>query len=256
MPVDEEEKKEEKLKDKRDEKKPEEEPKEKNKTLLWWGLGIGAAALVATLFLYNNNANNAANQQQQQQPPTNYNPATDPNSMYSAAGNEYWPLPNGSNSQTGGLPGSSPAGPGGGTQNNSSGGTTSGNVPANTPGYSHASGKWGKNGAGYTGGSSSTSGGNTSSNNNNNSNNNSSGAVGPAPQGTSGMTNNFWVYTTKSGDTLNSITNMAGWDSAHQSGGGPGFLINYRNNSQVLSSRGINTSNPNAKLPSGIQLSL
>jgi len=79
----------------------------------------------------------------------------------------------------------------------------------------------------------------------------------PAAKNTSGLSNNFWVYTTKAGDTLDSITKMAGWTPQQQVGGGPGFLYNYRNNASIFSSLGINNpSQANTPLPVGYQISL
>lgn len=78
----------------------------------------------------------------------------------------------------------------------------------------------------------------------------------PAAKGTSGLSNNFWIYTVKPGDTLNSITALAHWTSAQQSGGGPGFLYNYRNNNAIFSSAGVDVNQPDAQLPVGLQISL
>lgn len=78
----------------------------------------------------------------------------------------------------------------------------------------------------------------------------------PASKGTTGLSNNFWTYTTKAGDTLSSITKFAGWDPQHQKGGGTDFLYGYRNNAQIFGYYGVNPNDPNAKLPAGVKISL
>ncbi len=73
----------------------------------------------------------------------------------------------------------------------------------------------------------------------------------PAPKHTPGMSDNFWVYTTGSKDTLASLTAKAGWAKY-----GTGYLAAYRNNAQVFASYGVDVNNPTAVLPSGMKISL
>ena len=73
----------------------------------------------------------------------------------------------------------------------------------------------------------------------------------PAPKGTSGYSDNFSIYTTQYTDTLTSITAMAGWTKQ-----GPGYLVGYRNNAEVLSSWNVNPNNYTTTLPAGMQLSI
>ncbi len=73
----------------------------------------------------------------------------------------------------------------------------------------------------------------------------------PAPKNTPGMSNNFWVYFTKQGDTAASInSNVAHW------GSDPNKFMNYRNNAEILHGIGYDTSNPFAPLPAGIAVSV
>jgi hypothetical protein len=83
------------------------------------------------------------------------------------------------------------------------------------------------------------------------------GTLMPIAKGTAGYSNNFSVYTTKAGDTLDSITNAIGWSANKQKNGGPQFLYNYRNNSDLFNQAGISkTYNPDMTLPSGIKISV
>lgn len=76
--------------------------------------------------------------------------------------------------------------------------------------------------------------------------------VGPAPKGTSGMSDNFWVYAANgTTDTITSVNAKAGWSKY-----GPGYLVGYRNNAEVLQSWGVDLGNYNSILPAGLQLSL
>lgn len=77
------------------------------------------------------------------------------------------------------------------------------------------------------------------------------GPVLPVPKGTSGYSDNFWIYTTKPGDTAFSLNKMAGWQA-----NGPGFFENYRNNMDVLHAAGYDTSNPYNPIPIGTKVSL
>jgi LysM repeat protein len=239
------EKEEEEKRDKREEgKKGEgEEPKsKKSNALLWWGLGIGAVGLVITLLLFGRGNSGGGSQ------PTTVNGSMpfQPNgtdtttgsqvannttgtaSQYStpnnAQTNDYWPPLNGP-----GAPGSY---------------TNPSQVPAGTPGYSHATGIWGNN-SGYTGNSSNS--GSTSSNNNTSNNNNTP----PSPNLPS---KNAYVYTTQAGDTLNSLTQKFNWTASQQKGGGPQFTYNYGNNADIFSTLGINLNNPNQAIPAGTRI--
>lgn len=82
------------------------------------------------------------------------------------------------------------------------------------------------------------------------SNNPSITTVLPSPKNTSGMSNNFWVYTTKPGDTAASINSMANW------GTDTSKFMNYRNNADILHGLHYDTSNPFAPLPAGIAVSV
>lgn len=76
--------------------------------------------------------------------------------------------------------------------------------------------------------------------------------VGPAPKGTPGMSDNFWVYSVNgTTDTITSVNAKAGWSSY-----GPGYLVGYRNNAEVMQSWGVDLGNYNSVLPRGLQLSL
>lgn len=78
----------------------------------------------------------------------------------------------------------------------------------------------------------------------------------PAKKGTLGKMGagkgdtNFWVYTVPSGQTLTSIAQFAKWGNDYAK------LANYRNNLQILQAAGVNTSNPYAPVPAGLQLSV
>lgn len=74
----------------------------------------------------------------------------------------------------------------------------------------------------------------------------------PSPKNTAGMSNNFWVYFTKQGDTAASInSNVAHWDPNN-----PSKFMSYRNNADILHGIGYDTSNPFAPLPAGIAVSV
>ncbi len=60
---------------------------------------------------------------------------------------------------------------------------------------------------------------------------------------------NFQIHTVKAGETLASITQKIGWGSDTQK------LVGYRNNAAILAAALIDTSNPYASLPAGLQLS-
>ena len=78
----------------------------------------------------------------------------------------------------------------------------------------------------------------------------------PAPKGTLGTKGagksdtNFWVYTVPTGATLTSLAQFARWGSDYSK------LANYRNNADILKAAGVDTSNPYATVPTGLQLSV
>lgn len=76
-------------------------------------------------------------------------------------------------------------------------------------------------------------------------------SIFPLAKGTAGFSNNFWVYTTKAGDSATSLNNMANW-SQH----GPGYFENYRNNAAILANIGYDFSHPNSPLPVGTKVNL
>lgn len=80
--------------------------------------------------------------------------------------------------------------------------------------------------------------------------------IAPAARGTLGKAGagkgdtNFWVYSVPAGSTLLSIAQFAKW------GNDTNKLANYRNNMQILKAAGVNTSNPLAQVPAGLQISV
>lgn len=61
---------------------------------------------------------------------------------------------------------------------------------------------------------------------------------------------NFWVYTVPAGTTLTSLAEFARWGTDYVK------LANYRNNLEILQAAGVNTSNPFAPVPAGLQISV
>lgn len=76
-------------------------------------------------------------------------------------------------------------------------------------------------------------------------------SIFPWAKGTPGASNNFWVYTTKAGDSAASLNNMANWGQY-----GPSFFEGYRNNMQILQNMGYDFSHPNSPLPVGTKVNL
>ncbi len=80
--------------------------------------------------------------------------------------------------------------------------------------------------------------------------------IAPANKGTLGTQGagkadtNFWVYTIPPGQTLLSVAQFAKW------GNDTNKLANYRNNLQILQAAGVQTSNPTASIPAGLQISV
>lgn len=79
--------------------------------------------------------------------------------------------------------------------------------------------------------------------------------INPLGKGTSGYSNNFYTYTTKGGESIASLNQLAGWN-------GTGNNVQfYRNNADILRNIGYLDSNgavvnPDATLPQGVKLSL
>lgn len=201
--------------------------KEKSNHLLWWGLGIGAVGLLVTLYLASRNSGGGTTVQASQ--PFTPNPTdvsqglTSTNtpipSQYQTPNNapseDYWPsVPTNNNGQT--QSGTT----GSGDDDNTSSSSNNGNS---------------NQGNGNTGGGS-----------------NQQQNSGPPPVQL--PSHNAYVYTTRPGETLNTLTNKFNWSPDKQTGGGPSFTYNYGNNAAIFSSLGISPNNPNQVIPTGTQI--
>lgn len=199
----------------------------KSNHLLWWGLGIGALGLLVTLYLASRNSSGGTTVQGSQ--PFIPNPTdvsqglTSTNtpipSQYqtdnNAPANDYWPpVTTNNNGQTQGSTSDSDSDNG---RNNNQGNANAG-------------------------------GGNQNNNNNGNNNQNS----GPPPVQL--PSHNAYVYTTRPGETLASLTNKFGWSPDKQKGGGVAFTYNYGNNSQIFSALGIGQGDSSKVIPTGTQI--
>ncbi len=78
--------------------------------------------------------------------------------------------------------------------------------------------------------------------------------IWPDPMGTPGESNNFHLYTTQPGDTLQKIAALANW-SQYGPDKGATFLYNYRNNARVFQALGIPNS-PTVQLPMNVEISI
>lgn len=74
------------------------------------------------------------------------------------------------------------------------------------------------------------------------------------PRNTPGESNNFYVYTTRPGDTLASLTSKFKWNAPQQKNGGVGFTYNYRNNASIFKAIGADVNAPNAPLTPGVNI--
>jgi hypothetical protein len=188
----------------------------KSNHLLWWGLGIGAAGLLITLYLATRNSGGGGTTVQASQPFT-----PNPTDVSQGLTNTNTPIP---------------------SQYQTSQNATSEDYWPPVP----------TNNQGQTQSSTSDDDNQSSSSNYSNQNNQSQQSYNPPPVQL--PSHNAYVYTTQQGDTLASLTNKFHWGAGQQTGGGPQFTYNYGNNAEIFSALGINPNNPNQAIPAGTQI--
>ncbi len=197
----------------------------KSNKLLWLGLGIAAVGLLVTLWLASRTSGGGTTVQGSQ--PFIPNP-TDVTSG-SALANTNTPIP--SQYQTANNAESEDYWP----SVQTSGGSSSGNNN-------------------NSGGNKQQSGGNNQQSGGNNNNNSGGNNQQSGPPPVSLPSHNAYVYTTRPGETLASLTNKFGWSPDKQKGGGVGFTYNYGNNAQIFSALGIGVGDTSKSIPTGTQI--
>lgn len=194
--------------------------KEKN-NLLWWGLGIGGAGLLLTLFLVSKGSNSSQDQSSQG---GTIQPGATLGSQpgYDASAMDYWPYLNNTSQYPGGAGSTSGSGnSSGGGSSSSGGGSTKksgGGSTKKSGGGSTKKGSGGSTNKGTSGGTKGTSGGHTKITT-------TGGHTIVTPNPTAGGAHG-WVYTTKAGDTIQGLQGKA-WNNTIP-------LLKYANNAQLL----------------------
>ena len=206
------------------------EEKKKKDTILWWGLGIGIAGLVVTVFLLGKGGNSGSSTTADQTPASSYDP-------YSTSGyangyaQDYWPSPYDSSSS--GTTGTVSTHGGGSSGSSSGSGSKSGSSGSKSGSSGSKSGSSGSKSGSSSGSKSGSSSGSKSGSKSGSSGSKSGSKSGsaPKPNPTAGGAHGY-VYTAKAGDTLASLQQK--FFPSSNGSNKQGNLMQYANNATLI----------------------